>query len=181
MKAIGKGSLAAWLRTALDVLRVAIVVLAAGLAILAALAAYMYAGGALPNGAGVMAIEGALVDPWHVTTLAFLIAAGTLATAYIVVGRLRRIFATLAAGDPFVPENADHLRVIAIAIAVFEAARIMVTVAASIGIGMTGGETGMTAELSINLVLWFAVLAFIVLAEVFREGARLRREQQLTI
>ena len=32
-----------------------------------------------------------------------------------------------------------------------------------------------------NLTAWFAVLVVFVLAEVFREGARLRREAELTI
>ena len=33
----------------------------------------------------------------------------------------------------------------------------------------------------LNLTTWFAVLVVFVLAEVFREGARLRREAELTI
>ena len=36
-------------------------------------------------------------------------------------------------------------------------------------------------EFEVNLAVWFAVLVIIVLAEVFREGARLRQEQKLTI
>jgi hypothetical protein len=34
---------------------------------------------------------------------------------------------------------------------------------------------------SVNLTAWFAVLVIVVLAEVFREGARLRSEAELTI
>jgi hypothetical protein len=34
---------------------------------------------------------------------------------------------------------------------------------------------------SLNLTAWFAVLVIVVLAEVFREGARLRRDAELTI
>jgi len=34
---------------------------------------------------------------------------------------------------------------------------------------------------NVNLTAWFAVLVVFVLAEVFREGARLRRDAQLTI
>ena len=33
----------------------------------------------------------------------------------------------------------------------------------------------------VNLTAWFAVLVIVVLAEVFREGARLRGEAELTI
>src|SRR5690554_5970530 len=46
-----------------------------------------------------------------------------LTVSIVVVSRLRSIFATLSAGDPFVPENATHLRVIAIALAAGEIAR----------------------------------------------------------
>jgi hypothetical protein len=38
-----------------------------------------------------------------------------------------------------------------------------------------------TIEASLNLTTWFAVLVIFVLAEVFREGARLRNEAELTI
>ena len=34
---------------------------------------------------------------------------------------------------------------------------------------------------NLNLTAWFSVLVVFVLAEVFREGARLRREAELTI
>jgi hypothetical protein len=34
---------------------------------------------------------------------------------------------------------------------------------------------------SLSLTAWFSVLVVFVLAEVFREGARLRREAELTI
>jgi hypothetical protein len=37
------------------------------------------------------------------------------------------------------------------------------------------------AEPNLSLTAWFSVLVVFVLAEVFREGARLRREAELTI
>ena len=37
------------------------------------------------------------------------------------------------------------------------------------------------ADAGVSLTAWFAVLVVFVLAEVFREGARLRREAELTI
>jgi len=33
----------------------------------------------------------------------------------------------------------------------------------------------------LRMYVWFMVLAVIILAEVFREGARLRQEQKLTV
>ena len=35
--------------------------------------------------------------------------------------------------------------------------------------------------LNLDFTPWFAVLVIVVLAEVFREGARLRRDAELTI
>jgi hypothetical protein len=36
-------------------------------------------------------------------------------------------------------------------------------------------------EMNVALSTWIAILILIVLAEVFREGARLKRDQDLTI
>ena len=105
----------------------------------------------------------------------------------MVIDRLRRIFATLIAGDPFVPENAGHLRVIAIAIAAYQILRhvtqgavAMILTLLDMDNPVVGGLELSTAG-NIDLGAWFAVAALLVLAEVFREGARMRQEQKLTI
>jgi len=180
MKAIGRGSLAVGLRVFLDVLRV---VLFAGLglaAVLAAISIYAYATGPAES---VFGIPLEMSDPWYVTAVGFVVSIGTLVAALIVVVRLRRIFATLSAGDPFVPENARHLRVIAVVIAIFEASRLVLTGVAATLIDNQAIDEGtrMSVEMELNLLVWFGVLSLIVLAEVFREGARLRQDQQLTI
>jgi hypothetical protein len=38
-----------------------------------------------------------------------------------------------------------------------------------------------TLNLQINVSAWLSIFVLIVLAEVFREGARMREEQELTI
>jgi hypothetical protein len=51
-------------------------------------------------------------------------------------------------------------------------------------VGMVGSKLGLRSthwDGQINLTTWFAVLVIVVLAEVFREGARLRGEAELTI
>ncbi|MDF1767637.1 DUF2975 domain-containing protein [Maricaulis sp.] len=108
--------------------------------------------------------------------------------AFLVVNdRLRRIFATLVAGDPFVPENAGHLRMIAIAIAVFQVLRYMAQGAVAMVLTLLHTDAPVVGGVEINkfasfdLGAWFAVAALLVLAEVFREGARMRQEQKLTI
>ena len=96
----------------------------------------------------------------------------------LILRSLRRIFRTLTIGDPFHPQNVRRLRQIGLILAVvtggvwaaqsFVAARLAPGVMEPQGIG----------EL---LTPIFSVLIVFVLAEVFREGARLRRESELTI
>lgn len=102
----------------------------------------------------------------------------------VIISQLRLICATLIKGDPFVPDNAKRLRVIWIAVAVSEIFRLV----ANIGLSSlhAKGETmagSSSQDLLINLrpYVWLFVLVLIVLAEVFREGARLRQEQKFTV
>ncbi|HAQ35029.1 MAG: hypothetical protein CMF74_07090 [Maricaulis sp.] len=103
----------------------------------------------------------------------------------IITDRLRRMFATLIAGDPFVPENAGHLRVIAVAIGVYQlvayAAQGVLAMALTLFGQPVEGGVELSVNLDLNLGAWFAVVALLVLSEVFREGARMRQEQKLTI
>jgi hypothetical protein len=94
----------------------------------------------------------------------------------VVVGRLRKIFVTLVAGNPFQAENARRLRVIGLTLLAAEVARIAVRI-------MIWGMP-MTARSwwgQLNFVGWFSIAILFVLAEVLEEGVRLRREAELTI
>src|SRR4029453_15610831 len=94
----------------------------------------------------------------------------------VIVDALRRIFMTLTAGDPFHPDNVRRLRLIG-------------GMLAALGLGRSvGGGVGPLVPVNkgaqaggFNPPAWFSVLVVFVLAEVFREGARLRREAELTI
>mgnify|MGYP000692893656 CR=1 FL=1 len=97
----------------------------------------------------------------------------------VIVKQLRKICQTLVTGDPFVPENAHRLRVIWIAVVVGEILRLASAFLISWMSKNAGGATPHTTDL--RLYTWFLVLALIILAEVFREGARLRQEQKLTV
>ena len=103
----------------------------------------------------------------------------------IVVDRLRRILSTLIAGDPFVPENAGHLQIIAVAIAGYQILRHVTQGAVAMILTMLDqpviGGLELSATANIDLGAWLAVAALLVFAEVFREGARMRQEQKLTI
>ena len=96
----------------------------------------------------------------------------------LILRNLRMIFRTLTIGDPFQPGNVRRLRQIGLILAIvtggvwiaqgFVAGRLSEGVMESQGVGdlLTPG---------------FSVMIVLVLAEVFREGARLRREAELTI
>jgi len=94
----------------------------------------------------------------------------------VIVGRLRRIFGALTAGDPFHPDNVRRLRVVGLMLAGLELGRYLVW-----GIGLSMLPDVEHVEPDFSLTAWFSVLVVFVLAEVFREGARLRREAELTI
>jgi hypothetical protein len=96
--------------------------------------------------------------------------------AIVIVGRLRRIFQTLIAGDPFQPDNVRRLRVIAGALAALEVGRYVVA-----GLTNVLFEGHFHLDAGVSFTTWFAVLVIVVLAEIFREGARLRNEAELTI
>lgn len=98
-----------------------------------------------------------------------------LAGVLVIVAALRRIFTTLTAGDPFHPDNVSRLRLIGLMLAGLELGRYAF---AAVSVLLPGVDR---IEPSLNLTAWFSVLVVFVLAEVFREGARLRREAELTI
>ena len=95
----------------------------------------------------------------------------------IILKQLKLICQTLLQGDPFVPANAQRLRIIWIAVACAEVLRLVVGFVLS----SMQSQNGETMTLDLRIYIWFVVLALIVLAEVFREGARLRQEQKLTV
>jgi hypothetical protein len=94
----------------------------------------------------------------------------------VIVQRLRRIFGALIAGDPFHPDNVRRLQVIALVLALIEVNGYLFGAFDHFAFGARTRQA-----FSLNLTSWFAVLVIVVLAEVFREGARLRRDAELTI
>ncbi|PHR60147.1 MAG: hypothetical protein COA43_07550 [Robiginitomaculum sp.] len=108
---------------------------------------------------------------------------GTIAFL-VILKQLRLICQTLVSGDPFVPENAQRLRVIWIAVAIAEILRLVS--ATGLATLHANGQNivdapDQTLTMDLRLYVWFSVLVLIVLSEVFREGARLRQEQKLTV
>lgn len=92
--------------------------------------------------------------------------------------QLRRMLLTLVAGDPFVPENARRLARVGTAIAIMELFRVGAVLLIS-AVPELAGEAA--PKISIQPILWISVAALFILAQVFREGARLREEEKMTI
>ncbi|MCF6220273.1 MAG: DUF2975 domain-containing protein [Robiginitomaculum sp.] len=97
----------------------------------------------------------------------------------IIIKQLRDICKTLLTGDPFVPQNATRLRTIWMAVAAGEILRLCSTFVIS-RLSQSAEEISVVAT-DLRIYVWFMVLALIILAEVFREGARMRQEAKLTV
>lgn len=175
MRALGPGSVSSLLKVILDVVFHALWVI---VALMTFLALACVAVAAFP---GLIASLGpnvtADIRPGQAAAAAFELSTGVLYTlgVLIIIGRLRRLFASLTAGDPFHPDNVRRLRVIAIVLGSLEIGRYAAAV--------VGALVNIRPQVGggFSLTPWFAVLVVVVLSEVFREGARLRREAELTI
>ena len=174
MRALGPGSVSSFLKIILDVVYAALWI-SLGVLALCLLAAVLFSFNPdlLPP---TMTIDG--IDPagrgpmFAVMLLAYgLSVAGVLVT----VDALRRIFTTLTAGDPFHPANVRRLRLIGLMLGALELCRYLIWWLGPI-MGWIKDE-----KTNFSLTPWFSVFVVFVLAEVFREGARLRREAELTI
>lgn len=197
MKILGRGSVASILKLVLDIVWWLLWIAAGLLGAWALLYGAMIAGGA----AGWLdsAWEASHVKilarsahtsitthddlAWTIGAPALLGAAFAIGGGLVVVDRLKRLFANFCSDKPFLMENAHHLRVIWIALLALELSRY--AVAGMIGLAMAlfgQPETAhVSVSLSVRLESWFAIFTLMVLAEVFRVGARMREEQDLTI
>lgn len=175
MRALGPGSVSSFLKIILDVVFIGLWVGVVAVALITCAALLLsFNPDLLP---GVIATrEGGEIIHRGPVWAAGLAAAGVyMGGVLVIVGSLRRIFATLTAGDPFHPDNVNRLRLIGLMLAGLELGRYAVWAASAWLPGVK------TVEPTLSLTAWFSVLVVFVLAEVFREGARLRREAELTI
>jgi hypothetical protein len=193
MRALGKGSIAEIVRIGLVIAWAALWVCAVAL-VAAAIAYTLNAGGLIdlnpvfgPN-TRIRIDDNVIVTPaaapsWPVIVPAFLIGAVVIGGALMIVWRLRRLFDSFCSGQPFAKENATHLRAIWITMIGIEIARYLLLALTGLLLANFGGPLAQHAEINIriNLSTWASILILIVLAEVFREGARMRAEQELTI
>ncbi|MDB5429364.1 MAG: hypothetical protein JWP35_480 [Caulobacter sp.] len=178
MRALGPGSVSSFLTVILNVVYV-VLWIGAGVSLLGAIAAPLVPGDAKAFSYFHFSLDAtpgtlSLTPPIAAAACAAigLYAAGLL----VIVGRLRSIFKALTAGDPFHPDNVRRLQIIGLALAALEVGRYLSDRLFHMLFGANDAQW-----FSLNLTAWFSVLVVFVLAEVFREGARLRREAELTI
>ncbi len=202
MKALGKGSVASIVQIGLAIAWVVLWVALGGVILGAAGYGLVQLGIAqgwvdptiLTGGEGQVTIGGGNGDydltydnpggaTWPVVVPALVIGAVFIVGALIIVGRLRRLFESFTSGEPFRRENATHLRVIWITMLVMEIARYLIMASVAALFAAVGLPPGASAnfEVNIDLSTWLSIAILIVLAEVFREGARMKEEQELTI
>ncbi len=120
---------------------------------------------------------------WPVVVPALVIGGVAIAGGLVIVGRLRLLFDSFTSGEPFRRENATHLRVIWIAMLAIEVSRYVLMGAIAALFAATGvpERANVDFNLHIDISTWMSIAILIVLAEVFREGARMKEEQELTI
>jgi hypothetical protein len=184
MRALGPGSVSSLLKVILDVVRIGLIVGASVVGLLAILVLILSARPELlaPIVDLNQTLRAANIEPaWLGPLIAAVLVGADLYVlgAIVIVDQLRRIFLTLIAGDPFHPDNVRRLRLIAVALGALEVARYVVTPLLDLAVRRIGHLRG--PEGGVSVTTWFAVLVIVVLSEVFREGARLRRDAELTI
>ena len=175
VRALGPGSVSSFLKAVLDVVYYALYAAAAATAVcaLGALLAQPFIAAKGTTASGPL-VEMLRIGP----ALAGVLALGFVYIALLIVAveRTRRVFSTMTAGDPFDPQNVNRLRMIGAALAAMEllgwAGRVIIHALI---------PQAKNLPTSLNLTAWFSVLVVFVLAEVFREGARLRAEAELTV
>lgn len=176
-RALGPGSVSSLLRIALDVAYILLMLITTVLLMVFLASIFI----PLTNlNLTVSNAEGGRQQP--LTRSLLLFGVGALAAYFggflMILKNLRMIFQTLTLGDPFQPENVRRLRHIGLILAIVTGGVWIAQglVAARLAPGVM--ESRGPGEL---LTPIFSVLVVFVLAEVFREGARLRRESELTI
>ena len=182
MRTIGPGSIASLLKIALDVayavlwavLVIMVVAFAAALLALPFVANHWSSANTW-NSHPVS--QAALLGRWPMLVGAALAIIAYVAVLLIIFFRVRQVFATLTLGDPFRPENVGRLRIVGLGLIALEVMGYVIRLAVLWALPVR--DQG--AWSPINISGWFAILVVFVLAEVFREGARLRRDAELTI
>lgn len=173
MKLIGRRSVASALRWVLGFVNILVTigVIATGLLLLTTLIVPDFAVGFM-NG---LADSDSGLRPLLLNERASFLAAfiASLSTWWIL-NRLRRMFLAVNQGDAFERANVGRLQGIGVGLIGIEISAAVL--ARFVPRGIIDG-----LEYEIDLGAWLSILIVFMLAEVFRQGARMRDEQQMTV
>lgn len=111
------------------------------------------------------------------------IATAVLAVLLVVFQQLRKIFRSLTDGDVFTPANAFRIRIIGLFVIFGEIAATLLEFLAQHYIRARFETTGLVlrADFAADLSTIFGGLVVLAIAEVFRTGAKIKEDQDLTI
>jgi len=172
MRAIGKGSLASLLAMGLHFTRIIIWIGFIGLAIAMVVVPFVPLIVSAVDSVGHVNVDGDIgVDGGEFLEIAHHFV--TFGVMLFVVNRLLEILKTLRFGSPFVKENADRFRGLGFALLIGEGAKF--------AFGFLSLIFSADVEINSTIISWLAIIAVFVLSEVFREGARMKEEQDLTV
>ncbi len=105
-----------------------------------------------------------------------LLAAPMIAAVHILLSRMLDMLETVRMGDPFVPENAVRMNIIAWCMLAIELLRLAFGAMAA---AMNAAGSKIDWEFSLNG--WLAVLLLFVLARIFEEGTRIRDDLEAMV
>ncbi len=113
----------------------------------------------------------------------FAVALGMIAMLYLFLGKLRAIIGSVGEGDPFIPENADRLNLMAW---LMLGVQVLMIPAGGIALFLAkwadeleNAEITIDAGLDIEGILMVVVL--FILARVFKHGANMRADLEGTV
>lgn len=176
MRALGPGSVSSLLKIVLDVVY-GLMLFVVGILVVAAIAALLFKlDPAVVKQMSINGLPAERLTQGPVIALLLAVVGLYVGGVTVVIHRLRQIFTTLTAGDPFHPDNVMRLRLIGLMLVTLELTGYVISAGQVWLVPGTSKE-----EVGFSLSSWFSILVVFVLAEVFREGARLRREAELTI
>ena len=117
-------------------------------------------------------------------TLSYLgIALAYFTVLVVVLYQLRKIFRSLSEGKPFSVENASRIRLIGLFVIFGELAHSVIVFLSQLYVESVFNTTGLKIDAEMNLEFSpiFGGLVLLVIAEVFRLGAQLQEDRDLTV
>lgn len=130
------------------------------------------------NGAAISAL------PTFTITALILLALIAVSAGFIFFRKLRQIINSVGEGEPFAPENADRLTMMAwIALGIYGLSAVMVALALTISdwIDQVGDGEGLSMSLGIDLSSILMIVILFILARVFRHGSQMRDDLEGTV